>query len=73
MGHMYDISTYVMLIKKFNNLNNYIFESINKSNYISPYEVNTKININDKALVNQLDKDLKNSQNLMFTNLLWHW
>ena len=74
MGQMYDISTHLMLIKQFNNLNNLIFESINKTNYICPFEVNTKININDKNLVNQLNKDLKNSQSIIFTsNLLRHW
>jgi len=59
MGQMYDISTYLMLIKQFNNLNNLILESINKSNYICPFEVNTKININDQTLVNQLNKNFK--------------
>ena len=59
MGQMYDISTHVMLIKQFSNLNNLIFESINKSNYIYPFEVNTKININEQTLVNQLNKNFK--------------
>ena len=59
MGQMYDISTNVMLIKQFNNLNNFIFESINKSNYLYPFEINTKININDQTLVNQLNKNFK--------------
>ena len=68
MGHIYDISTHIMLIKQFNNLNNLILESINKSNYICPFEVNTKININDQTLVNQLNKDIKNLQNILFTN-----
>ena len=68
MGQIYDISTHIMLIKQFNNLNYLIFESINKSNYICPFEVNSKININDKTLINQLNKDLKNLQNILFTN-----
>ena len=74
MGQIYDISTHIMLIKQFNNLNYLIFDSINKSNYICPFEVNSKININDKTLVNQLNKDLKNSQSIMFrNNLMRHW
>ena len=60
MGQMYDISTHIMLIKQFNNLNNLILESINKSNYIYPFDFNTKININDKTLVNQLNRGFTN-------------
>ncbi len=68
MGQVYDISSYIMLIKHFNILNKLIFESLEKSNYNCPYETNAKININDNYALERLNRELKNKKCIIFSN-----
>ena len=69
MGQIYDISTHIMLIKQFSILNNFIFESFNKTNCICPFESKAKININDKFVLDQLNKELKSKRYVFFSSL----
>ena len=68
MCRIYDISTHIMLFKQFNVLNNFIFESINKSNNYYLFDNNEKININDKDLLEQVNTELKTTNNIYFLN-----
>jgi hypothetical protein len=66
MGQIYDISTHILLLKKFNNLNHFILENVNSINY--PFEKDSKININDKNILTKLNNELRNSNCIIFTN-----
>ena len=66
MGQIYDISTHIILLKKFNNLNHLILENVNSTSY--PFEKDSKININDKNMLTKLNNELRNSNCIIFTN-----
>ena len=66
MGQIYDISTHILLLKKFNILNNFILQNINCTYF--PFEKDSKININDKNMLTKLNNELRNSNCIIFTN-----
>ena len=66
MGQIYDISTHILLLKKFNNLYHFILKNCNSTNY--PFEKESKININDKNMLIKLNNELRNSNCIIFTN-----
>ena len=68
MSHIYDISAYILLFKHFNILNNFIFESINKTCNNFPLQSNGKININNNSVLQQLDMELKKRKSVIITN-----
>ena len=70
MGQLYDISTHIMLLKQFNIINNLVLENVNRANSICPFESNSKININDKYLLEQLDRELRSTKCVIFSNSL---
>ena len=69
MSKIYDISTYLMVFKHLNLLHRYIIENVNTNNKLLPFERNMKINLNDQNALDQIDKDLKNRKNLLFSDL----
>ena len=73
MGQIYDISTHVKLLRQFNILNSLFSEKFNKlNNGIYPYEIKTKININDNYLLEKIEKELdKENHCLLFSNTLF--
>ena len=66
MGQIYDISTHILLLKKFNILNHFILESVNKTNF--PFESESKINVNDKNILSRLNNEIRSSNCIIFTN-----
>jgi hypothetical protein len=66
MGQIYDISTHILLLKKFNILNNFILENVNSAN--NPFEKETKININDKNKLSKLNIEIRKLNCIVFTN-----
>ena len=68
MGKVYDISTYIMIFKQFNILNKLIYENLKRINYIFPFEIKNKININNNYELEQLEKELKSKKCIIFTN-----
>ena len=66
MGQIYDISTHILLLKKFNILNHFIIENVNSNSF--PFENDSKININDKTMLSKLNNEIRNSNCIIFTN-----
>ena len=66
MGQIYDISTHILLLKKFNILNHFILESINNTNY--SFENDSKINVNDRNMLSRLNNEIRSSKCIIFTN-----
>ena len=69
MCQIYDISTYIILFKQFNLLNN-TFKKIYEENGFCPVHPFKKINLNDKDIINKLNKDLKNKKSILFSKNL---
>ena len=70
MGQIYDISTHIILMKQCSIINKLIFEALNGANNICPFEMNSKININDKYALDKIDKEMKNTKCIIFSNTL---
>ena len=70
MGQIYDISTHIILMKQCSIISKLIFETLNGANNICPFEINSKININDKYTLEKIDKEMKSSKCIIFSNAL---
>ena len=70
MCQIYDISTHIILFKQFNIVNNILKQIYQEKGFclVHPFK---KININDKDMIEKLNKDLKNKKCIIFSkNLL---
>ena len=70
MCQIYDISTHIILMKQCSILNKILFEIINGGKNVCPFEVNSKININDNYSLEKLGKEMKSTKCLIFSNAL---
>ena len=69
MCQIYDISTYIVLIKQFNLVNNILKKIYEEKGFylMNPHE---KININDMNIIEKLNKDLKNKKCIILSKNL---
>ena len=68
MCQIYDISTYIMIFKQFNLLNNMFKRKVYQDYEFSPNKINNKINVNDKNIIDKLYKDIDNDKSIIYTN-----
>ena len=68
MCQIYDISTYIMIFKQFNLLNNMFKRKVYQDYEFSPNKINNKINVNDKNIIDQLYKDIDNDKSIIYSN-----
>ena len=66
MSQIYDISSYITLVKQLIILNNLIKKTINKENELYAKKLNRKININDYNALERLKNDLKYDLSILF-------
>ena len=71
MCQIYDISSHIKLFKQFNLLNKIVREKLFKDEKVSSLKIPcTKINVCDKNIIEKLNKDLKNKNTLVFSDIL---
>ena len=68
MCQIYDVSTYIMIFKQFNLINNMLKGKIYQDNGIFPNKIYKKININDKNITEKLSKDINNDKSILYSN-----
>ena len=68
MCQIYDISTYIILYKHFNILNNMFKENSLEDCRYSPAKLINKINIGDMETMEKINKDLKNKKSILYSN-----
>ena len=68
MSQIYDISTYIMIFKQFNILNNMLKGKIYQDNGFSPNKIYNKINVNDKKIIEKIFKDINNDKSILYSN-----
>ena len=68
MCQIYDVSTYIMIFKQFNLINNMFKGKIYQDNGIFPNKIYKKININDKNITEKLSKDINNDKSILYSN-----
>ena len=68
MCQIYDISTYIILYKHFNILNNMYKENSFDDYRYSPSKLINKINISDIEIMEKINKDLKNKKSILYSN-----
>ena len=66
MCQIYDISTHIILIKKFNILNNMILDKFGDETL--HIRQKSRININDKNVIEQINEDLIKKKSVIFSN-----
>ena len=71
LGQIFDISSYVLLFKNFKILKNLFLNEITDGNKkLDIFDNSNKININDKNLMEEINKDLKTNSCDIFTKTL---
>ena len=68
MCKVYDISTYILLIKHFHIVNNMFNEYAFADKNYYPSKIIKKININDSKLIEKMNKDLKEKKSIFYSN-----
>ena len=68
MCHIYDISTYIILYKHFNILNNMFKENSFEDCKYSPDKLINKINISDVEIMEKINNNLKNKKSILYSN-----
>ena len=68
MCKVYDISTYIILIKHFHIVNNMFNEYAFADKNYYPSKIIKKININDAKLIEKMNKDLKEKKSIFYSN-----
>ena len=66
MCQIYDISTHIILIKKFNILNNMILDKFGDETL--HIRQKSRINIDDKNVIEQINEDLTKKKSVIFSN-----
>ena len=70
MGHIFDISSHILLIKHFNIFKNILLNDINRGKKLTVFDFNKKININDYSIMAEIDKELRAEKYDIFTKTL---
>ena len=69
MCQIYDISTYIIIFKQFNLLNNVFKGKIHQDIEFSPNKIyNNKINVNNNNIIEKLCKDIDDDKKILFSN-----
>ena len=69
MGHIFDINSYIILVKDFNILKNIFFNEFKRG---KKYSFDKKININDENLMNEINDDINSNTYDIFTKVLFN-
>ena len=71
MCQIYDISSHIFLVKQFNILNNITIEKINEEKTAHLKRLSSKININDKKKIENLNNEYKSDKSIPFLKSIW--
>ena len=71
MCQIYDISSHIFLVKQFNILNNITIEKINEEKTAHLKRLSSKININDKKKIENLNNEFKSDKSIPFLKSIW--
>ena len=67
MCQIYDISTYIIIFKQFNLVNNILKAKIYQDNELYPDKIYKKINVNDKDIMEKLSKDIDDDKAILYS------
>ena len=70
MCKIYDISTYIIIFKHYNIINNMFKENAFEDKEYYPLNIIKKINISDVKLIERMNKDLREKKSILYSNYL---